>query len=103
MVAEREHVADSYFYNRANEEIIDKRIVPQAKMLVRKGRTNESNPNTTVNISEVWQKKQKLEDRYILNLGRIGKSLHDLFEKPLIIEYAFETGKLNITEITAED
>ncbi len=98
-----ETVADSYFYNKQTEEILDKKTVPQDKMLVRKGRIKDSNPNTTVSISDVWRTKQKLDDRYILTLGRIGQSLQELYGRSMTIDYAFETGKLYITEIISSD
>jgi phosphoenolpyruvate synthase/pyruvate phosphate dikinase len=100
---EGETVADSYFYNKQTEEILDKKTAPQDKMLVRKGRIKDSNPNTTVSISDMWRNKQKLDDRYILNLGRIGQSLQELYGRALTIEFAFETGKLYITEIGSTD
>lgn len=98
--SEKGEIADSYFYNKKTEDIVDKKLVNQEMMLVRKGRTADANPNTKVKISSLWNNKQKLEDKYIINLGRIAVSLEGLYEEGVIIEFAYETGKLFITDVT---
>ncbi|MBW7953379.1 hypothetical protein H3C67_01190 [Candidatus Dojkabacteria bacterium] len=96
-------VPDSYFYNPSTEEIVNKKLVPQERMLVRRGRVDHSDPVTEVAISPSWRKKQKLEDRFIINLGRVGSSLRNLYASNLEIEYAFEAGRFYIINIVTEE
>ncbi|MFQ5492918.1 MAG: PEP/pyruvate-binding domain-containing protein [Candidatus Dojkabacteria bacterium] len=93
-------VPDSYFYNKQTEEIIEKKIVGQDNMVVRRGRSQNGSPNTKVAISEIWQKKQKIDDRNIINLGRITSLLEQLYKSEIEIDFAFEAGRLQVIEIT---
>lgn len=90
---------DSYLVNKESGEILEKHIVPQEWMLVRKGRTKKGeDPNVKVKISEVWKTKQKLENKYIEKLLRVGKVIEDYFGEPCEIEWAYEGGKIWIVQ-----
>jgi phosphohistidine swiveling domain-containing protein len=94
---------DSYFVNKKSEEIVEKKIVGQDWMLVRKGKSSDKNPIIKIPISKLWQKKQKLEDKYILSLARYAKMLEEAFHKDIEAEWDYEGGKTYISSFTIHD
>lgn len=90
---------DSYFVNKRSEELVEKKSVGQEWMLVRKGRGDKKNPYLKVNISEQWRKRQKIDDRTIINLARIGVTLEEFYEHALQVSFVVEAGRIYIYDI----
>ncbi len=91
--------ADTYKVNIQNNKIIEKNILPQDFMVVRKGKFDDTkNPNIVVEISKEWQKKQKIDDKKILELTNDTLKLEDTFKSPLEIEWGIEAGRIFITD-----
>lgn len=98
-LADGQLTPDTYVIDKEKETVLEKHIVPQEWMLVRKGRTKRGeDPNVKVKVSEVWKSKQKLENKYIKKLIRIGKVMEDKFQKPQDVEWAYEGGKIWVVQ-----
>ena len=90
---------DTYIIDKETKEIVEKKIVPQDWMLVRKGRAKKGeDPNVKVKVSEVWKVRQKLENKYIEKLLKIGKKIEEFFSEPQEIEWAYEGGRIWIVQ-----
>lgn len=90
---------DSYLVDKKEVEVLDKHIVPQEWMLVRKGRAKKGeDPNVKVKVSTVWKTRQKLENKYIKRLVKVGKVIEDQLGQPQDIEWAYEGGKVWIVQ-----
>jgi phosphoenolpyruvate synthase/pyruvate phosphate dikinase len=97
-----ESISDSYKYNLKEKKIIEKSIVPQDFMLVRKGNTDESlGNNITVEISKEWRKRQKVDDARIIEIANVVSDLESSLKTPLEITWGFEAGKMYITDVVA--
>jgi len=94
---------DSYVGEKKTEQIVEKRIVGQSHMYVRKHGTKGKNPILKVNLSKAWNKKQKLDDKYIINLMRVGQILEDLFKHPQEIDYVVESGRVYVYDFKTID
>jgi len=94
---------DSYVGEKKTENIIEKRIVGQNYMFVRKHGTKSKNPILKVKLSRAWKKKQKLDDKHIINLMRVGRILEDLFKHPQEIDYVIESGKVYVYDLKTID
>src|SRR3989338_1799196 len=80
---------DQYFVSKNGYKLEEKYIIPQTWQLTQKGR---------ITISRQYQKKQKLEDSYIIKLAHIGKQLEDHYGKPQDIEWGLYNKKLYIVQ-----
>lgn len=89
---------DSYLVNKKSMKIEDKRISNQDWMLVRRPRPKEGETNIKVNVSETWQKRQKLSDKHIVELAKIGRLIEKHYKYPQDIEWAFAGNKLWIVQ-----
>ncbi|HLD03921.1 MAG TPA: PEP/pyruvate-binding domain-containing protein, partial [Candidatus Dojkabacteria bacterium] len=94
----KEITPDSYFYDKKSEAVKEKKIVGQDWMLVRRGRGDSSKPTVRVNISKSLQKKQKLDDKNILGLARVGAVIENYYQKPQEISWIYEAGKTYVTQ-----
>lgn len=88
-VVSGELTPDQYFVSKSGFKIEEKHIVPQNWQLTKKGR---------IKISRDYQKKQKLPDKYIVELAKIGKQLEDHYKKPQDIEWGFAKRKIQIVQ-----
>ncbi|MDD3648010.1 MAG: PEP/pyruvate-binding domain-containing protein [Candidatus Dojkabacteria bacterium] len=94
-----ELVPDNYLVEKEGLKVIEKKIVPQDWMLVRKGRTKRGeDPNVKVKVSEVWKVKQKLENKYITSLVKLGLAIEKHFGQPMEIEWIYEGGRIWIVQ-----
>ncbi|MCA9387002.1 hypothetical protein KC669_03130 [Candidatus Dojkabacteria bacterium] len=95
-----EQSADSYKIDLHNKKIVEKTIMPQEFMLLRNGTQNGySERKTKVEISKEWKRRQKLEDKYILELVDLLSNLEDGYSAPLEIEWGIEAGDLFVTDV----
>ena len=88
-VVSGELTPDQYLLSKKGFKITEKNIVPQTWQLTKKGR---------IKISKAFQKKQKLEDEYVVKLAQIGKQLEDHYKKPQDIEWAMYKKTLYIVQ-----
>jgi pyruvate,water dikinase len=99
VLVEGQVTPDSYLIDKEDGEILEKHIVPQDWMLVRKGRTKRGeDPNIKVKVSNIWRTKQKLENKYMKKLFKVGVVIEDHFGEPQEIEWSYEGGKIWIIQ-----
>jgi len=87
-------VPDTYIINKKTNKIEKKHLSKQEWMLVRRGRVRDKNPNIRVKVSESWQGRQKLGDKWIAALGKIGKQVEKSIKGKHDIEWAYGGRKL---------
>lgn len=80
---------DQYFVSKSGYKIQDKYIIPQTWQLTQKGR---------ITISRQYQRKQKLEDKYIVELAHLGRQLEEHYGRPQDIEWGLYRKKLYIVQ-----
>lgn len=95
----REIVPDSYYVEKKSEELVEKKIIGQEWMLVRKPKPTEKSAFMKVNISKAWKKRQKLDDRHIINVARLAKAIEKTRKSPQIISFIVEAGKIFVYDI----
>lgn len=92
--------ADLYKIDAQKLEIIEKHILEQSYMLIRKGRSKDGeSPIVRVDISSEWRRKQKLEDSVILSVAEITKILANRYGHPVEVNWNYETGNLYVTAL----
>ncbi len=100
VIADGEIRPDLYVMDKKTLEIVEKHISPQEWMKVRTlhpGReTTAVEQFEKVRISRAWSHRQKFEDHFIEEVGRIAKLLDA--RNPVAIEWVFESGKLWILQ-----
>ncbi|MEM3030637.1 MAG: phosphoenolpyruvate synthase [Candidatus Micrarchaeia archaeon] len=84
---------DRYAVDKAKLRIISKDVVEQSWMITKVGERNEH-----VNVETDVRGKQKLEDKYIVELARLGKTIEEHYGSPQDIEWAYRDGKLYIVQ-----
>ncbi len=91
---------DLYLVDKKNFSIIHKMIARQEWQLTKssKGNTDIEETNVQLPISEELQGKQKLSDREIIALAKLGTKIEKLYQFPQDIEWAREDGKLYIVQ-----
>jgi phosphoenolpyruvate synthase/pyruvate phosphate dikinase len=91
---------DSYKIDIDSLKIVQKNIVPQDFMIIRKGiRRGEKVTVMKVEISKEWKQRQKLDDETILSLVEILKDLEKRYKNPIEISWGIEAGEIYITDI----
>ena len=80
---------DQYLVSKKGFKIEDKYIVEQTWQLTKEGR---------IKISRDFQKKQKLDNKKIVELATIGLRLEEHYGKPQDIEWGVEKGKIYILQ-----
>ncbi|PIR42275.1 phosphoenolpyruvate synthase [candidate division WWE3 bacterium CG_4_9_14_0_2_um_filter_35_11] len=88
-VVSGELTPDQYFVSKNGYKIEEKFIIPQTWQLTQKGR---------ITISKHYQKKQKLDDKYIIKLAHIGMQLENHYGRPQDIEWGLYNKKLYIVQ-----
>lgn len=86
---------DTYVIHKNGEEpyILDKNISEQNMMIIKNSRGTKE-----AKVPNAKQDKQKLEDKYILQLAQICLGIENHYGKPRDIEWAMEKGKIYITQ-----
>ena len=90
---------DMYIVDKESVRILNKSIVKQEWQLVRSqagGNHEEGNIQVPIAVSD--QVKQKLQDKDIIALAKIAKTIEGLYQFPQDIEWAKEEGKLYIVQ-----
>lgn len=90
---------DSYYFSKETSQLVEKKIVSQEYMYVRKARYDENEPFMKVQISKMWQKKQKLDNKYLFQLFHYALTLERTENKSYELQWVLESGKISITGI----
>lgn len=90
-------IPDQYIVSKSNKVILEKQVVDQEFMYVRQPRGD--NILQKVHISPAWQKRQKLDDKYIQLLTQIAIQIEQELREIVQISWSFESGKLWINFI----
>ncbi len=80
---------DQYLIDKEKETLINKRVIPQTWQLSHEGK---------VEISDSFQKCQKLPDKKVIELALIGKTIEQHYGAPQDIEWAYSHNKLWIVQ-----
>lgn len=88
-VVSGELTPDQYLISKKGYTFLEKNILTQTWQLTKKGR---------IKIAKHHQKKQKLSDKRILELAKIGKQLEDHYKKPQDIEWGYFKNRLYIVQ-----
>jgi pyruvate,water dikinase len=91
---------DLYMLEKKGLKIVDKKIVQQEWKLVRNSRGGKDleKANIRVAIPDAKQALQKLTDKDIIALAKIGKKLEDQYSFPQDIEWAKDGGSIFIVQ-----
>lgn len=84
---------DTYVVHKKEQNILDKNIGQQKKMIIKRKDKNVTEP-----VAAVKQSQQKLVDRQILELAVLGQRIEDHYKKPQDIEWALARGKFYIVQ-----
>ncbi|MEK9178290.1 MAG: phosphoenolpyruvate synthase, partial [Patescibacteria group bacterium] len=93
LIVQGEETPDHYEISKDGFSILAKEISEQKKKLVKKG-----NKNIEVKLSAGDSKRQKISDKEILELGRLGKKLEHHYFFPQDVEWAIERDKVYIVQ-----
>lgn len=87
---------DTYVVDKGKMKILDKKIRKQEWKLARKGKANKK-----MMLPDAKGKKQKLPDKKIIELARIGRQIEEHYNTPQDIEWAVEENKILILQSRA--
>lgn len=80
---------DQYVVSKKSKKITDRTVVSQDWQLTIEGKTN---------ISTKYKKKQKLTNKQIVELAKVGMKIEEHYGKPQDIEYGVEKGRIMIVQ-----
>lgn len=91
---------DEYLVDKNGFKVLDKKIRKQEWQLVRntKASKNELESNIKIAVPPSKQTLQKLTDKDIINLAKLGQAIEDLYQSPQDIEWAKEGAVLYIVQ-----
>ena len=90
---------DVYTVSKKNLEIVEKKIVPQEWMKVRKTDDVESLEHLQkITISKMWQYSQKLDDSLVRELAKLAETIETALGGPQVIEWSMERGSLYVLQ-----
>ncbi len=93
-----EVIPDSYLIDKRTGEVIEKRVISQDFMYVVKSRSDAKEPYMKVNISPVWQKRSKLDDRHLYLLFDYASRIIEITGSPQEISWCIESGRVFFME-----
>lgn len=100
---------DSYVVNTRNWSLVDVNVAVQARILIKKSKVESHPPaggskvlgvggNIWTQVSKNLQKKQKLSNKEIIALAKIGKTIEAHYGLPEDIEWVLAKGKFYIVQ-----
>jgi len=89
-----EIVPDSYLIDKRSGDVLEKKVVSQDYMIVRKSKSDPGDEYMKVKISPVWQKRAKLDDRHLYLLFDYASRVAQLKDKPQEIYWCLESGRV---------
>jgi pyruvate,water dikinase len=84
---------DTYTVDKGSFKIIEKKIHEQDFKIVKKGKEN-----VREKLSTAISRKQKIDDKTIVQLAKLGKQVEQHYKKPQDIEWAIENKELFIVQ-----
>jgi pyruvate,water dikinase len=87
---------DTYTVEKGTFKIIEKKISKQEWSIERAGKGSEKK-----DVPKSLQSKQKLPDKFIVQLAKIGRQIENHYGKPMDIEWALENKQLYIVQARA--
>ncbi|WKZ30183.1 MAG: PEP/pyruvate-binding domain-containing protein [Candidatus Dojkabacteria bacterium] len=93
---------DIYVVSKNSYEVVEKKIVPQEWMKVRRiGDISSLEHVQKIKISKVWQYSQKLDENLIKDLANVGSRVESIIDPFQIVEWTMEGGNIWILQIKA--
>ncbi len=89
---------DHYIVDKGSLNILEKQISNQEWMLIRRGKPVQGDPNIQVNVSKDMAGRQKLSDKFIKELAKVGRIIETHYKFPQDIEWAFAGNKIWIVQ-----
>ncbi len=93
MIVQGQVTPDHYQVQKDNFKIVKKQVNTQDVQLIKSGTVTKE-----VKVKTSLQSKQKIADKYIIQLAKLGKRLQQHYFFPQDIEWALENGKLYILQ-----
>ncbi len=87
---------DTYIVDKKTFRILEKKIGKQNFKIVKQGIDN-----VKVKLTKAQAQKQKLSDKHIIDLAKLGKQIEAVYKKPQDIEWALEKNELYIVQTRA--
>jgi pyruvate,water dikinase len=84
---------DTYTIDKGSFKIIEKKLHEQSFKIVRKGKENFKEK-----LSGAIARKQKIDDKTIVKLAKLGKQIENHYKKPQDIEWAVENKEIFIVQ-----
>lgn len=101
VIANGEITPDQYIIDKRTLDFVEKKIVPQNWMMVRKiSSSSDGGSDYKVKISKAWQNQQKIENRYVKELSKIAILVEKKAQSPQDIEWVFEGGRIWLLQST---
>ncbi|HRI05361.1 MAG TPA: PEP/pyruvate-binding domain-containing protein [Candidatus Dojkabacteria bacterium] len=94
VIANGDITPDSYSLLKKDLAIVEKHIAPQEWMKVRTLKSGGSNSSEKIQISPAWSHRQKVEDKYIIEVSKIALRLEDQLGEALDIEWVLSGGRV---------
>jgi len=92
--------ADIYKIESSSHHLLERSIIDQEKMFLRKGRAApEENPIISIPITSEWKRKQKLDDGLVRSLSKTTTELAKQYGHPVEIHWAAQTNNIYITSL----
>jgi pyruvate,water dikinase len=89
---------DLYIIDKEGSKISSKKIGKQAWKLVRNPATDAKRANVQVTLPALEQTRQKIDDKDIIQLAKLGKQIEDHYQFPQDIEWAKKSDELFIVQ-----
>jgi pyruvate,water dikinase len=89
---------DLYIVDKNGFKITTKKIARQDRQLVRNPKADDEEANIWAPLPPEMQKKQKVTDKEVIELAKIGQHIEDHYQFPQDIEWAKEDGELFIVQ-----
>lgn len=91
-------IPDSYYIEASNGQILERKINQQTEMLVRKSKYDGRGLFSRIKISQIMQRRAKLDDRNLQQLFVYASKVSDMLGKPVELQYCIEGGRTYIVE-----
>jgi pyruvate,water dikinase len=99
VIADGDITPDQYVLDKDTLKFEEKKIAPQSWMMVRKIKHKQGEDGKQkVEISPLWQNRQKLDNKYIEELVKICMQIEKKEKEPQDVEWVFEGGHLWILQ-----
>jgi pyruvate,water dikinase len=89
---------DLYIVDKKGLKITTKKIARQDQQLIRNPKADDEEANIWAPVPSEMQQKQKVTDKEVIELAKIGQHIEDHYQFPQDIEWAREDGELFIVQ-----